>query len=37
VIGFQQLAAGGWRAGPQVDTRELTASILRMSLSAGGR
>jgi AcrR family transcriptional regulator len=37
VIGFQQLAAGGWRAGPEVDTRELTASILRMSLSANGR
>ena len=33
VIGFQQLAAGGWRAGPQVDTHELTASILGMSLS----
>jgi AcrR family transcriptional regulator len=32
VIGFQQLAAGGWRAGPAVDTHELTASILGMSL-----
>jgi AcrR family transcriptional regulator len=32
VIGFQQLAAGGWRAGPAVDTHELTATILGMSL-----
>ncbi|MFE6254335.1 TetR/AcrR family transcriptional regulator [Agromyces sp. NPDC057865] len=33
VIGFQQLAAGGWRAGPAVDTHELTATVLGMSLS----
>lgn len=37
VIGFQQLAAGGWRAGPEVDTHELASSILRMSLGAGAR
>jgi AcrR family transcriptional regulator len=37
VIGFQQLAAGGWRAGPRIETGELTASILRMSLTPAGR
>lgn len=37
VIGFQQLAAGGWRAGPRVDTRELTSTLLRMTLSPDER
>ena len=37
VIGFQQLAAGGWRAGPRVETGELTSSILRMSLTPAAR
>lgn len=37
VIGFQQLAAGGWKAGPEVGTHDLTASILGMSLSGRGR
>ncbi|MBM7506132.1 TetR/AcrR family transcriptional regulator [Agromyces aurantiacus] len=32
VIGFQQLAAGGWRAGPGVGTHELTATLLAMTL-----
>ena len=33
VIGFQQLAAGGWRAGPGIGTDGLTATLLQMTLS----
>ena len=33
VIGFQQLAAGGWRAGPGIETDDLTATLLHMTLS----
>ena len=33
VIGFQQLAAGGWRAGTGIDTHSLTSTLLGMTLS----